>query len=162
MLNSIPSRHCIRPGAQPGCIWRDGAGPAGPLSRGPPRPARSPEPAAGWRGQTKTPAPRASRDLNRAFMAFRRAEASSADWPPDRNAIPGTAAGTARKRHLTVASATSSTVACWGQVNPGKHHVGFQDHALQHHPLHVKLVENRVAGLPPLPRRTAPGYGRRP
>ena len=44
--------------------------------------------------------------LNLRFMAFNRAEASSADWPPDKKAMPGTAAGTARKRHLTVASAT--------------------------------------------------------
>jgi molybdenum cofactor cytidylyltransferase len=33
-----------------------------------------------------------SRDLNLTFMAFKRAEASSAGWPPDKNAIPGTAA----------------------------------------------------------------------
>ena len=76
-------------------------------------------------------------------MAFKRAEASSADWPPDKNAIPGTAAGTVRKRHFTVASATSSTRCLLSeQVNPGKHHVGFQDHAFQHHPLGIQLVEN--------------------
>ncbi len=40
-----------------------------------------------------------SRDLNLTFIAFKRAEANSPDWPPDKNAIPGTAAGTARKRH---------------------------------------------------------------
>ncbi len=67
-----------------------------------------------------------SRDLNLAFMAFKRAEASSAGWPPDKNAIPGTAAGTARKRHLTVASATSSTASCSGQVNPGSTMLGFR------------------------------------
>src|ERR1019366_8841215 len=38
-------------------------------------------------------------DLNLTFMAFKRAEASSLGWPPDKNAIPGTAAGPARKRH---------------------------------------------------------------
>ena len=37
-----------------------------------------------------------ARDLNLTFMAFKRAEASSLDWPPDKNVIPGTAAGTAR------------------------------------------------------------------
>ena len=67
-----------------------------------------------------------SRDLKRIFMAFKRAEASSADWPPDKNAIPGTAAGTARKRQLTVASATSSTASCLGQVNPGSTMLGFR------------------------------------
>jgi len=56
-----------------------------------------------------------SRDVNRTFMAFKRAEASSPDWPPDKNAIPDTAAGTARKRHPTVASATPSTVSCLGK-----------------------------------------------
>jgi len=49
------------------------------------------------------------RDLNRIFIAFKRAEANSADWPPDRNAIAGTAAGTARRKQVTVASATSFT-----------------------------------------------------
>src|SRR5659263_720061 len=67
-----------------------------------------------------------SRDLNLTFMAFNRAEASSGGWPPDKNAIPGTAAGTDRKRHRTVASATSSTVSCLGQVNPGSTILGFR------------------------------------
>ena len=51
-----------------------------------------------------------NRDLNLTLIAFKRAEANSAGWPPDRNAIAGTAAGTARKKQLTVASATSSNV----------------------------------------------------
>ena len=50
-------------------------------------------------------------------MAFKRAEASSLSWPPGTNVIPGTAAGTARKKHLTVALATSSTASCLGQVD---------------------------------------------
>jgi hypothetical protein len=66
------------------------------------------------------------RDLNLTFMAFKRAEASSADWPPDRNAIPATAAGTARNRHLTVASATVSTLACVGQADPESTIFGFR------------------------------------
>src|SRR5664279_4377719 len=66
------------------------------------------------------------RDLNLTFMAFKRAEASSLGWPPDKKAIPGTAAGTARKRHLTVASATASTASCLGQVNPGSTMLGFR------------------------------------
>ena len=53
-----------------------------------------------------------SRDLNLTFMALSREEASSLGWPPDRKTIPGTAAGTLRKRHFTVASATSSTDSC--------------------------------------------------
>jgi hypothetical protein len=39
-----------------------------------------------------------SRDLNLTFISFNRAVANSAGWPPDRNAIAGTAAGTARKK----------------------------------------------------------------
>ena len=46
-----------------------------------------------------------SRDLNLTFIAFKRAEASSLDCPPDKNATPGIAAGTARKRHFTMLSA---------------------------------------------------------
>jgi hypothetical protein len=49
------------------------------------------------------------RDLNLTIMAFKRADANSAGWPPDRKATAGTAAGTALKKHFTVASATSST-----------------------------------------------------
>jgi hypothetical protein len=33
-----------------------------------------------------------SRDLNLTFITFNRDEANSADWPPDKNAIAGTAA----------------------------------------------------------------------
>ena len=42
-----------------------------------------------------------------AFIAFRCAVASSSVWPPERKTIPGTAAGTCRRKHLTVCSATS-------------------------------------------------------
>ena len=59
-------------------------------------------------------------------MAFKRTEAISADWPPDKNVIPGTVAGTVRKRHFTVVSATSSTDACVGQANPGSTMLGFK------------------------------------
>ena len=84
-----------------------------------------------------------SRDLNLTFMAFKRAEASSLGWPPDKNAIPGTAAGTARRRHLTVASATSSTDSCFGQVNPGSTMLGFRIIPSSITRCAVKLVENR-------------------
>ena len=36
-------------------------------------------------------------------MAFRLMEASSSDCPPDKNTIPGTAAGTVRESAVTVA-----------------------------------------------------------
>ncbi len=59
-------------------------------------------------------------------MAFNRAEANSGDCPPDKNAIPGTAAGTQRKRQSTVASATSSMDSCKGQDNAGTAMLGFR------------------------------------
>src|SRR5665648_1121166 len=65
-------------------------------------------------------------DLYMTFIAFKRVDAISADWPPDRKVIPGTAAGTARKRHFTVASATLSATSCFEQVNPGTIMLGFR------------------------------------
>ncbi len=59
------------------------------------------------------------------FIAFKCAVASAALWPPERNTMPGTALGTARFRHLTVASATSSTPACRGQVLPERTMLGL-------------------------------------
>ena len=59
MLMSFPSRHCIRHGAQPGCTWLDETELAVPPTRWPPGLAKSPKPVAGWRGQTKTPTPKA-------------------------------------------------------------------------------------------------------
>ena len=56
--SGIPSRHCIRQ-PQPGCTWLDETELAAPPPRWPPRLARSPKPVAGWRGQTKTPTPKA-------------------------------------------------------------------------------------------------------
>ena len=65
-------------------------------------------------------------DLYRAFIAFNRAEANSEVCPPDKKAIPGTAAGTTRNKHFTVASATSSTVFCCKQSKPGTIIFGFK------------------------------------
>ncbi len=65
------------------------------------------------------------RDLKRRFIAFSRVEANSGLCPPDRNATPGTAAGTVRSRPVTVASAISSTLS-WGvEANPGSTMLGF-------------------------------------
>ena len=43
-------------------------------------------------------------------MAFKLTEASSSDCPPDRNVMPGTAAGTVRCNAVTVASPICSGV----------------------------------------------------
>ena len=45
------------------------------------------------------------------LMALRFTEASSSDWPPERNTIPGMAGGTVRARAVTVALPTSSGLA---------------------------------------------------
>ena len=64
--------------------------------------------------------------LNLVFIAFRRSEASTPLCPPDRNEIPGSATGTTRRKTPTVASATSSAVGCFGQVNPGSTMFGLR------------------------------------
>ena len=159
-LRSFPSPRYIRHAARPGCTWLDEAALAAPPTRGPPCLARSPKPVAGWRGQTKTPAPRAValRVLNRTFMAFKRAEASSPDWPPDKNAIPGTAAGTARKRHSHRGVGHLVHRFLLGAGQSRKHHVGLQDHRPPASPVGCKADRKPFAGLPPSPRGTAPGY----
>jgi len=53
-------------------------------------------------GASKRQRPREPRHESNIHY-IRRADASSPDWPPDKNAIPETAAGTARKRHFTMA-----------------------------------------------------------
>src|SRR5262249_54562284 len=53
-----------------------------------------------------------------AFIALRCSVALSALWPPDKNAIPGTAAGTVRLKQRSVRSATSSPPACLGLSFP--------------------------------------------
>ena len=66
-----------------------------------------------------------SRDLNRTFMAFKRAEASSPDWPPDKNAIPGTAAGYGSQEipHRGFGHRVHRFLLGAGQTR--KHHVGL-------------------------------------
>src|SRR4029453_14464220 len=51
-------------------------------------------------------------------MAFRWAVAATSLWPPDKNTIPGTDAGTQSSRQATVARATSSTGAWVGASLP--------------------------------------------
>ena len=48
-----------------------------------------------------------------------RAVASTSDWPPERKAMPGTAAGTHSFSTLTVFCATSSADACFADFLPG-------------------------------------------
>ena len=54
------------------------------------------------------------------LMAFRLMDASSSDCPPDRNTIPGTAAGTVRDSAVTVASAFCSGLYLVAQLWPNK------------------------------------------
>ena len=66
-------------------------------------------------GKRKRQRPRQSR-LESDIHGIQTGRGQFTGWPPDRNAIPGTAAGTVRNRHLTVASATSFTSSCWRQL----------------------------------------------
>ena len=121
----FPSPHGIRRGVPPRCTGLDDPAPlrrphAGLLAS-PDLQGRLLDGAAERERQRQ-----GSRDRNLTFMAFKRAEASSPDWPPDKKATPGTAAGTTRKRQLTVASATSSTDPCSGQVDPGSTMLGLR------------------------------------
>src|SRR5215475_6376744 len=61
-----------------------------------------------------------------AFIALRCSVALSALWPPDKNAIPGTAAGTVRLKQRSVRSATSSTPACLGLSFPDTTMLGLR------------------------------------
>ncbi len=54
------------------------------------------------------------------LIAFKLMEASSSDCPPDKNTIPGTAAGTVRCNAVTVAWAFCSGVYLVGQLWPDK------------------------------------------
>ena len=53
------------------------------------------------------------------LMALKLTEASSSDWPPDRNTMPGTAAGTVLLKAVTVARATCSGDAFLAHFCPG-------------------------------------------
>ena len=54
------------------------------------------------------------------FMAFKCTVASTSDWPPDKNVIPGTAAGVVLCKVVTVASAICSGVYLVGHDCPVK------------------------------------------
>ena len=54
------------------------------------------------------------------FIAFKCTVASTSDWPPDKNVMPGTATGVVLCRVVTVASATCSGVYFVGQDWPVK------------------------------------------
>ena len=60
------------------------------------------------------------------FMAFRFMVASSGDWPPERKQMPGTADGTVFRKHRTVLSAISATVAGVVESAPGRTMLGFR------------------------------------
>ena len=59
-----------------------------------------------------------SRPVKIRFIESRLAVACSSLCPPERNAMPATAAGTQRLRTRTVRSATSATLACRAQSLP--------------------------------------------
>ena len=77
-------------------------------------------------------------------MASRLAVASTSDWPPDRNAMPGTATGTQLRKSLIVQAAISSGLALAGASLAGNDHVGLEDRALEEDAMLVEFVVERV------------------
>ena len=80
----------------------------------------------------------------RELIAFRFSLACSSDWPPERKTIPGTAAGTVSRKHLSVQSATSSALAWVAQPLPEMTMFGFSRIPSQVDALVVELVEDLV------------------
>ena len=78
------------------------------------------------------------------LIAFRFSVASTSDWPPDRNTIPGTFAGTCRRKQSTVSSAICGAVALRRAALAGDDHVRFEEHPLQRDALAVELLEDEV------------------
>ena len=65
-------------------------------------------------------------DLNLTFIAFKRAEASSPDWPPDKNAIPNSGGnGSQQTLHGYVGDIVYRFLLGAGQSR--KNHVGLQN-----------------------------------
>ncbi len=77
-------------------------------------------------------------------MAFKWAVAASDVWPPERNATPGTAAGTARKQTTDGRVSYFIYTGVLGTCLAGDYHVGLEDHAFGEHALPIELIEYRV------------------
>ncbi len=101
---------------------------------------RAPTPAAP--GRTRT---RAATGRRRRLIAFRFSVASTSDWPPERNTIPGTIAGTCRRKQSTVSSATCDDGRLRRALLPGDHHVRLEQHPLERDALPVELLEHERA-----------------
>jgi len=120
-----PSQHCIRHGAPPvasgsmnqSLLCRRHVG----LFTFPNLQSRLLDGA----GKRKRQRPGQSRlESNIHGIQTRRGQFTGLATRQERN--PRNRSGTVRKRHLTVASATSFTDACLGQVNPGSTMLGFR------------------------------------
>ena len=83
------------------------------------------------------------------LIALRFSVASTSDWPPERNTIPGTSAGTWRRKLCTVSSRDRLRAsACVGQPLPGDHHVRLEQRPAQVDVLLVELGEDRAQRAP--------------
>ncbi|KAJ8978347.1 hypothetical protein NQ317_002656 [Molorchus minor] len=87
------------------------------------------------------------------FMAFKCIVASSSDWPPDKNTIPGTAVGTVRWRAVTVARPTTSGGDFGVAGLTRGHHVGFQEGSLQENVVILQslkkiLIKHQIERVP--------------
>ena len=96
-------------------------------ARGPPRLAKSPGAGCRTARPNENAAPKAySAHLNRTFMAFKRAEASSADWPPDKNAIAWNSSGDGSQEDNSPWRRPPRPLLLARQVNPGSTMLGFR------------------------------------
>ena len=90
-------------------------------------------------GEAELPGLRACR-----LMASSRAVACSSLMPPERNTMPGTAAGTVRRSTSTVVVGDDLVVDLVGAVLAGEDHVGLEQGALEDDAVPVELVVDRA------------------
>jgi len=117
------------PGARPGCSWLDGTGllGGGTLAASP---RRSPTRVAGWRGQRERQPPGQVR-LEPDVHGIQARGGQLAGLTPERNTIPGTAAGTPEGPSRCVGHLVHGCLCAAGE--PRNNHVGLEDHAFGRH-----------------------------
>ena len=106
-----------------------GGTPSAGIGRSRPRPSRRSAPGPATRGRTRTTS---ATGAGRACSSRRGcAVASSSPWPPDRNTMPGTAAGTSRGSTRSSRPQPSRRRLPAANFLPGNHHVRLEQHALE-------------------------------
>ena len=125
--------------------WQQGF--LGRLGRWPPHLARSPMPAAGWRGRTKNATAQGSGDPKSDISGHLNSSRSVGRRPVRATGRPRGTRSPARRRGRsagdTVHGGVGYLLHCLllRAAQSRKHHVGLEEHPLQHHPLRLKLVK---------------------